>query len=168
MALLPVFFDEGFFLPQVLGVVFGFVPLAFENGGGSNFVLVGVVGTGQLGAAVGSAVAFFVGGHGAGVFLAAAVVGVAPGPGEAHLDEFLGHVGAHKIVGLQICLKQAVNRGRRLGSRRRVAEALVGHNFALVGLHQQHALLAAAHTVQLGVLAEVKRSKIEGVIERHF
>ena len=70
----------------------------------------------QLGTAVSTALAFFVGGRGAGVLLATSVVGIALGAGEAHLNKLPGHVGSHKIVSLQIFLKQAVNCGRRPGT----------------------------------------------------
>ncbi len=55
---------------------------------------------GAFGAAVGAALALFIVGHGAFVLFAAAVVGVAPGPGETHLQEFAGHIGAHKVIRL--------------------------------------------------------------------
>ena len=105
--------------PQILlfwrrysGLDFNLVPFTLENGSGFHFIHIGVSGTEPLGASVGIALAFFIGGHRAIVLFATTVIGIEPRPGEAHLDEFSSHVDSHKVVGLQIRLKQAVNRGR--------------------------------------------------------
>ena len=44
----------------------------------------------------------------------------------------------------------------------------MGQDFALVGLHQQHALLAPAHAVQLRVPAKINSGEIESVVECHL
>ena len=54
---------------------FGLGPIAVENFGGGDFIGIGVE---HFGAAVGPGRAFFAGGHGPDVFIADAVVGVAP------------------------------------------------------------------------------------------
>ena len=105
--------NESVFLAHVLEVARGIVLLPAEDFGGGNSVVVGRSGAGELSVPVGARLALFIGGYGTDVFLAAAVVGAAPGPGETHLQKLTRHVCPHKVLGLQTRPEQAPNGQRR-------------------------------------------------------
>ena len=144
--------------PLVLRVGGGAVPGGLEDRGGGRLLLVDLLGARQLRAAVRPAAAALLGGDRAVVLAAAAVVGVAPGPGVAHLQELAGHVGAHEVALGEVAGERLLEGRAAAGGLLDRGELPQRQQLGLVGLHLQHALLAAADGVELGVGAQVEGS----------
>ena len=94
-------------------------------------------------------------GHRPVVLAAPAVVGVATSPRVSHLEVLAGHVRADEVAVREVAgehRQQGLAARARLVGRR---EPPVRQQLVLVRLHPEHALLAAADAVELGVLAQV-------------
>lgn len=118
-----------------------------------------------LGPAVRTALPLLIVGHRPVVLLAPAVVGVPPGPGVPHLQEFARHIGADEIFIVEVLLEEPPDLLARGPRDLRVLEAPVGQDLRLVRLDLQHALLAAADTIEVGPLAKIDRREVERVIK---
>src|SRR6478735_7961029 len=139
------------------------IPRLLEHAGGLRLLRV-LRSTRQLGPPVGAAPAALLRRHGAVVLPAAGVVGVATGPGVAHLQELASHVRTHQVARCEVLVELRPERSRALASDVRGAEAPQRQQLVLVGLDAQHALLAPADAVEVGPVAQVERLEVESGI----
>jgi ribonuclease HII len=102
------------------------------------------------------------------VLSSAAVVGIAPGPGKAHLQVLAGHIGTNKLSLSQIVFKKLVDCLSRLPGQCFGAKAPVGQEFRFIGFYQQNTLLAYTYAVQFGLLSEISVFEVQAVIKSIF
>jgi hypothetical protein len=93
------------------------------------------------------------------------MVRIASRAGVSHLQELARHVHADKIAASAVIAEQAQDRRRRFRGQFRRAKTPVRQDLALVGFHQQHALLASPDAVPLGLLAKVDAREGQRIIE---
>jgi hypothetical protein len=87
------------------------------------------------------------------------VVGVAAGPGVAHLQKLARHVHADEVVRFFVAEEYLVDLRRRLAGYLFRAKAPVRQNLGLVRLDRENTLLPLADAVEVGLLAKFVFSK---------